>query len=442
MATGNLTQALAELGAKTLRLGGVDMDGLWRGKQVNVSRLGPDSTFSLCNYIFGIDLQDQVYDPVTKFTGWTTGWPDIHMAVDTDTLRPVPWEDKVASAICSYVDDAGEPLALCPRSILQRIVDSVRAKGLEPDVAMELEFFVFQGRPGPSGNSLTPVQLGNHGYQPFRGTELIDRWSRMLEDYGIPVEGSLTEWGEGQFEINLAHGSPLKVADDTLMTKNALKALASREGMTVSFMARTSATGPGSSGHVHASLRDESGRNLFYDPEKEKNVSEAMLRFAAGLVRDLPDTALLALPFVNSYRRVGEYLSSPTRVNVGWENRTTGLRLITHNEPGSRIELRVPGADVNPYLVLASTLASGLAGITESLEPAEILYGDGYADTSSPALPRSLEEAVTRFEESKRPLTLFGETFVEHYLHTRRWELEKWREAVTDWEIQRYLEMV
>lgn len=441
-----LTEALAAVGARTLRVGGIDIDGLWRGKQLNVDYLPREGAVSLSNYVFGIDIEDQLYDPTSEYTGWTTGWPDIHLAVDVSTVRAVPWEPGVATAVASFVDDDGASLALCPRGILQRMTEEVRAAGYEPDVAMELEFFVFEGRPIPGQDGKVgrpmPIQYGNHGYHPFRSTDLMERWTRELIDYGIPVEGTLTEWGESQFEINLAHGCPTEVADNTVMVKNALKAIAAREGKMVSFMARPNAEGPGSSGHVHASLRDIKGRNVFYDSAGEHHASESMLRFAAGLVRDLPVTALIALPFINSYRRVGDYLSSPTRINLGYENRTTGLRLITHSPTGARLEVRVPGADVNPYLVLASTLASGLAGIVEPLPPATVLHGDGYADTTSPTLPRSLEEGIRRFEESPRPAELFGDAFVGHYLHSRRWELAKWREAVTDWEVNRYLEMV
>lgn len=442
----DVANRLAEVGAHSLRAGGVDLDGLWRAKQLS-TRSVKDGLLSQCNYVFGIDLQDQVYDPVAAFSGWDTGWPDVRMRIDASTIRALPWEPGVATAVCCYVDWDDTPVPLCPRGMLSRIADEIRTAGLEPDVAMELEFFVFAGRPEPGHAprevAASPLFAGNHGYHPFRGMELIDRWTRELEAYGIPVEGTLTEWGASQFEINLEHGDPLRVADDVLMTKHALKALAARDGMTVSFMARPSATGPGSSGHVHASFKDASGgRNLFFDAAQPDNASTQLLRFAAGLVRDLPETALVLLPSVNSYRRVGEYLSSPTRINVGAENRTTGLRLITHDEPGARIEVRIPGADVNPYLALATTLASGYAGIAETLPPATVLRSDGYADTTAPALPRSLEQAIAFFADSERARKTLGEAFVNHYLHTRRWELAKWREAVTDWEIDRYLEMI
>jgi glutamine synthetase len=444
-ATTDLGARLDELGIRTLRAGGVDLDGLWRSKQLTAAKAGGGS-LSQCNYVFGIDLQDQLYDPVSSYTGWETGWPDIRMRVDPDTVRPLPWEAGVATAICDYVDWDGAPVHLCPRGMLRRVVGETAAAGFTPDVAMELEFFVFEGRPEPRNSPVSvatsPVFAGNHGYHPHRGMDLMERWSRQLQEYGIPIEGALTEWGASQFEINIDHGDPLRVADDIVMTKHALKALAARDGLTVSFMARPSATGPGSSGHVHVSLwgmNDE--RNTFFDADRPDNASDDLLRFAAGLVRDLPETALVALPFVNSYRRVGDYLSSPTRINVGVENRTTGLRLITHDDCSARLELRVPGADVNPYLILASTLASGLAGIREALDPAPVLRGDGYADTASPPLPRSLEQAIAAFAASKRARLVFGDEFVAHYLHTRRWELAKWQEAVTDWEIDRYLEM-
>jgi glutamine synthetase len=444
-ADGDLGARLSELGVRTLRAGGVDIDGLWRSKQLSAAAAA-GGTLSQCNYVFGIDLQDQVYEPVAAYSGWDTGWPDVRMLVDPATVRELPWEPGVATALCSYVDWDGRPVSLCPRGFLRRVTEDVVAAGYTPDVAMELEFFVFDARldprHSPASVATSPLFAGNHGYHPHRGMDLMERWSQQLMAYGIPVEGTLTEWGASQFEINIDHGDPMTVADNVVMAKHALKALAAREGLTVSFMARPSAAGPGSSGHVHVSLKDQADRNVFFDPAEPDNASSDLLRFTAGLVRDLPETALVALPFVNSYRRVGDYLSSPTRVNVGVENRTTGLRLITHSSAGARLEVRVPGADVNPYLVLGMSLASGLAGLREQLEPATVLHGNGYADENATSLPRSLEEAIAVFDASKRARLLFGDEFVAHYLHTRRWELAKWREAVTDWEIDRYLEMV
>jgi glutamine synthetase len=436
---------LADNGIQTLRAGGVDIDGLWRAKNVSAELASKGKQLSLSDFVFGIDIHDQLYEPNGPFTGWKTGWPDILLKLDPGTLRCIPWEEGVATAICDYVGWDGTPVDLSPRYVLQQAERVVADAGFDPRVGVELEFFILDGRPSltAAGEFVVPrpMLFGSHGYHPFRGSGHLERWTRMLRDYGLPIESSLTEWGPSQFEITLRYGSPVDVADNIVMFKHAIKELAAREGLTVSFMARMAADGPGSSGHCHVSLWNGE-RNVFYDKTAPHGVSETLRQFAAGVIASYRDLAVMALPFVNSYRRVGEYLSSPTRLNLGFENRTTGLRAITHSEGPARMELRVPGADANPYLTLATVLQAGIRGLTEGMEPTELLFDDGYVDESAPAVPRSLAEAIACLEQSSVARKLFGDVFVDHYLFSRRWELQQWRQAVTDWELSRYLEMV
>jgi glutamine synthetase len=443
--TPDLTTFIADNGIQTLRAGGVDMDGLWRAKSVSADLASKGKPLSLSDYVFGIDIHDQLYEPNSAFTGWKTGWPDILMKLDPNTLRCVPWEEGVATAICDYVGWDGGPVDISPRHVLQRAESVVANAGLEPRVGVELEFFILDGRPTttPAGDFVAPQPMlfGSHGYHPFRGSAHLERWTRTLRQFGLPVESSLTEWGPSQFEINLRYGSPVQVADNIVMFKHAIKELAAREGLTVTFIARMAADGPGSSGHCHLSLWD-GAKNVFYDEAAPHGAAEPLRRFAAGVIANYRDVAVLALPFVNSYRRVGEYLSSPTRLNLGFENRTTGLRAITHTEGSARVELRVPGADANPYLTLATLIQTGMKGLSDELPAAELLADDGYADESAPEVPRSLAEGIACLEGSDVARKLFGDDFVDHYLHSRRWELQQWRQAVTDWEVSRYLEMV
>jgi glutamine synthetase len=436
---------IADNGIQTLRAGGVDIDGLWRAKSVAAELAATGKQLSLSDYVFGIDIHDQLYEPNGAFTGWKTGWPDILMRLDPSTLRRVPWEEGVATVICDYIGWDGSPVELSPRYLLQQAERVVADAGFEVRVGVELEFFILAGRPAvtSAGQFVAPQPMlfGSHGYHPFRGSAHLERWTRMLREFGLPIESSLTEWGPSQFEINLRYGSPVEVADNIVMFKHAIKELAAREGLTVTFIARMAADGPGSSGHCHVSLWNGE-RNAFYDEAAAYGVSETLRRFAAGVIATYRDIAVMALPFVNSYRRVGEYLSSPTRLNLGFENRTTGLRAITHAEGPARLELRVPGADANPYLTLATVLQAGVRGLAEEMPPAELLFDDGYADESAPQVPRSLAEAIGCLEESAVARKLFGDAFVDHYLHSRRWELQQWRQTVTDWELSRYLEMV
>jgi glutamine synthetase len=444
-AAAGLVTFLAENNIETIRAGGVDLDGLWRAKSVAAEAVAKGKPLSLSDFVFGIDIHDQLYEPNGAFTGWKTGWPDITMQLDARTLRSIPWEDGIATAICDYVGWDGNPIDLSPRYVLRQAERAVANAGLEARVGVELEFFVLDGRPKltESGTFVTPppILFGSHSYHPFRGVEQLERWSRILRDYGLPIESSLTEWGPGQFEINLHYGSPVEVADNIVMFKHAIKELAAREGLTVTFIARMASDGPGSSGHCHVSLWNN-GTNVFFDESAPHGASELLRRFAAGVIANYRDVAVLALPFVNSYRRVGEYLSSPTRLNIGVENRTTGLRAITHNPGGARLELRVPGADANPYLTLATLLHTGIKGLEDDLPPAEFLYDDGYVDLAAPKVPRSLDEGIDCLERSDVARKFFGDAFVDHYLHSRRWELEQWRQTVTTWELARYLEMV
>jgi glutamine synthetase len=430
-----------------VRIGVPDLDGQWRCKHLPADAVVKGKTSSICDFIFGIDIHDVIYDPNATYTSWETGWPDLMMTLDPSTLRVLPWAPGEATGICDLHEWDGAPVVLAPREILRRQVERVRALGYEPSTALELEFFVLKETPeslrAKRWSAPEVLLSGNHSYHNFRGAKLLHRWTDAMLEYGLPINGSLTEWGSGQFEINLAPGDPVSVADNVLRFKHAIKEVASGEGFLVSFMARLTSDGPGSSGHAHVSLWDPgTDDNLFWDASQPARLSETALKFAAGLVGSIREFALLNLPFVNSYRRVLDYLSSPTRACVGLENRTTAFRAVSHAPDTCRIENRVPGSDSNPYLVLAALLAGGAHGLEQNVAPAEIYAGDGYANSTAPLLPRSLAEGIELFERSDLARNSFGDRFVDHFVHTRRWELKKCREAVTDWERERYLETV
>jgi glutamine synthetase len=252
------------------------------------------------------------------------------------------------------------------------------------------------------------------------------------------VAGASTETGPSHLELNLAHRPALEAADAALMYKHALRELAAQEALTVTFMARPEATVPPSSSHVHVSLWEEE-RNTFWDGPAGSWTLQA---YVAGALASLRELALLALPTVNSYRRIAPYRGSPTGATWGFENRTAALRVVAHAAGGCRVEHRLAGADANPYLSVAAALAGGLHGIERALEPPEPFQGDTWALADVPQVPRTLEHAIELFDRSPLARELLGERFCEHYVATRRCELERFRSAVTDWERERYLERV
>jgi glutamine synthetase len=443
----DLREFAEEHGIRTFRAGGVDIDGLWRAKHVPAESILESKLLSYSNFVFGIDIHDQLYTPNLAFTGWKTGWPDFRMIPDPSTARAIPWEPGIATLICDYASWEGEPIEFAPRQILRQVTERFRNLGFEPKVAVELEFFVLRETPDSLAekdySKLEFLTRGNHSYHPFRAANQLQGWMDLIREFGVPLDGANAEWGAGQYEINLHYGTPIDSADNTLMYKHIVKELAAREGLTVTFMARLAADQPGNSGHLHMSLWDRDGeQNLFWDQSKPHGISDLMRHYVGGLMTTMREFAVLYLPFINSYRRILEYLSSPTSVTWGIENRTTGLRAVPHTENGCRIEHRIPGADSNPYLTIAAGLAGGAYGVERELEPPDLLFDDGYAAEDAPQLPRTLEEAVELFEKSDLAREVFGDQFVSHYVGTRRWEIEQYRQAVTDWERQRYLEMV
>lgn len=439
---------------KVVKLGAPDIDGLWRGKRIMakyfIEAVAAAGT-NICDVIFGWDVQDV---PITKlsFTGFHSGYPDVNLRPDLSTLTVVPHEPGTASVICDVLTLAGELLDLSPRGVLRRVVERANSMGFEPVCSNEFEFYLLEGSPRELARrnfrDLEPISSGTHTYSVYRDTgseEIIGELRDRLATLGVFIEASNSENGPGQFEVNIHYDNALDAADSALVLKHTTKELAAERGMTATFMAKFISSEAGSSGHVHQSLVDlKTGKPVFANPENPLELSTIGQQYLAGVVSGARDMAAIYLPTTNSYKRVEGPQWTGTSATWGIDNRSVAVRSIPSAGPAARIENRVPGADANPYLVLAANIASGLNGIEKGLIPGPAVVGSAYdlPLTAEQRLPVDLSRSTELFANSAVAKEFLGEGFVKHYVETREWEVQQARVVVTDWEISRYLEHI
>lgn len=437
----------------TFKIGAVDLDGLWRGKRVSrdyfLNSVCDKGTF-ICNILFGWDMQDEPISDLA-YTGYDTGYPDVNLRPDLSTLKPVPWEPGVASAICDIFERDGRPLDISPRNVLRSMISRAESLGYQPIAAYEFEFYLFQGTPreiaANGWRDLQPLSDGHHTYNVYRdaGTDfLIGEVRRQLADYGVFIEASNSEHGPGQFEVNIHYSDALQAADNAMLLKHTIKELAAKHGYTASFIAKINPDWAGSSGHVHQSLLDNDGNPAFANPDDPKSLSAVGAHYLAGLVEHVADLTAIQLPTINSYKRIQGAQWAGSSSTWGVDNRTVAVRSIPDAGPAARVENRVGGADANPYLVLAANLAAGLDGIERELTPPAAIEGNAYdlPPGQAPLLPTSLMEATDRINASIFVRKMLGDRFVDHFAATRRWEINQFAAAVTEWEVARYLEHI
>ncbi|MFT3915631.1 MAG: glutamine synthetase family protein [Anaeromyxobacteraceae bacterium] len=441
---------LAERGIAHAKLGAFDVDGVWRGKYVSIEKLlsSVKGGLGFCDVVFGWDLSDQLYDNA-RLTGWHTGYPDAQAVVDTSTARVIPWEPDTAAFVLDFVRPDGEPLEASPRQLLRRVGRRARALGFLPRVGAEFEYFVFRETPATlrqkGFRELEPLSPGMFGYSWLRTSANADLVHAIVDGcnaFGVPVEGMHTETGPGVYETAIRYGDLELAADRAALFKTAVKELCARRQLTACFMAKWSPSLPGCSGHLHVSLWSLDGaRNAFFDPAAPREASETLRHFVGGQLTLMPELTALSWPTVNSYKRSVEHTWAPTTATWGFENRTCALRVIGGGAKGTRVEVRQPGADANPYLSMAAALAAGLWGVEHRVEPPAPCAGNGYAEAAAP-LPRNLRDATALLAGSARARELLGEAFVDHFVRTREWEVRQHERAVTSWELERYLELV
>ena len=428
-----------------------DMDGILRGKYISrdkfLSVLEKGSSF--CDVIFGWDAADALYDRST-YTGWHTGFPDSPARLDPATLRFIPWEDQLPFMLGELTDREGNASPVCPRQLLKRVSAQAKDAGFAPVFAQEFEWFNFKETPesaaGKQYRDLTPLTPGMFGYSILRSTLRNDFFRALFDEltaFGIPIEGLHTETGPGTYEAAIAHSDALEAADRAVLFKTAVKEIAYRHGIMATFMAKIHEQMPGCGGHVHQSLWDTEGhRNLFHDPADPMNLSDIARHYIAGQLHCLPHIMPMFAPTINSYKRLVEGAWAPTTLTWGIDNRTVALRVLNGGASSARVETRVIGADVNPYLAMAASLAAGLYGIRHRLDPGSPVTGNGYLAIDKEKLPSTLQEAAARMKGSEVARELFGDAFTEHFVMTREWEWRQHLKSVTDWEYRRYFEII
>lgn len=432
-------------GIRKVKVGGVDVDGLLRGKLISLEKFwsSVEKGFGFCDVIFGWDIADQLYDNVTV-TGWDSGYPDALAKIDLSTFRVLPYEPDTACFLIDFYTQDGKPHPACPRNLLKRVAAQAESAGYEASFSAELEFWVFEESPQSLRDkgfaNLTPLSPGMFGYSWLREGQYQD-WVHdlleTLEAFDIEIEGFHTETGPGVWEAAIRYDDVVRAADKAALFKTTVKQICHRHGLAVTFMAKWNPNLPGSSGHMHQSLWSE-GKNLFASPNGE--LSELGKRYLAGIVDTLPDMTACYSPFINSFSRYVPGLWAPLTASWGIENRTCALRVIGGKGASARVELRQTAADLNPYIAMAASLGSGLRGITDALELPPETKGD--ASAQGAPLPVTLAAATQRLAESEKARGILGEAFVDHYVRTREWEVREHRRSVSSWQLQRYFESV
>jgi len=447
-----ILSALARSKHEKVKVAVTDIDGILRGKYLHKEKFlsAAASGFGFCNVVFGWDSSDVCYDNAT-YTGWHTGYPDAQVRLDLATHRSVPWDGDVPFFLGEFVDANGLALDVCPRQLLKKVLDRTRRAGFSAKCGIEYEWFNFRETPqslAAKGHAdPQPISPGMFGYSVLRASLNQPYFAALMDQlraFGIPLEGLHTETGPGVYEAAIAFSDALEAADRAVLFKTGVKEIAYRHGIVASFMAKWNAKLPGSGGHLHVSLWDAAGKkNAFYDARDGSKMSATFKSWLAGQLRCLPEILPFFAPTVNSYKRLVDGYWSPTKPTWGIDNRTTAFRVIPGSEKSTRVEVRIGGADINPYLAVAAAVASGLYGVEKGLTLEDKpIVGSAYQEASIPRLPRTLAEATAKLAESKVARELFGDAFVDHYVRTRQWEWAQFADAVTNWELQRYFEII
>lgn len=459
-----------------VKVAGVDVDGVLRGKFMSKEKFLSAVTgdgFGFCSVIFGWDMHDAVYPKELLISNRANGYRDLLATIDLNTFRHIPWENDVPFFLVSFLDpDTKQPICVDPRGVLKIVSERAEAKGWTCYAGCEYEYFQFKETPETLAekkySNLQPLTSGMHGYSLLR-TQLNNDYFHNLFDlthkFEVPLEGHHTETGPGVYETALAYTTALRMADNAILFKYAAKSIGMKHGITPSFMAKPWGNLPGCSGHIHVSLR-EGDKSLFAVSDEElktgrqgaayndtKFISQEGEWFLAGILDGLPDIMPMLVPTINGYKRLvgGEAFWAPNAVTYGYDSRAASVRIISPPSvppAATRFEVRVPGADMNPYFALSAVFALGMRGIEKKLPlpcpPISQMTPEDKLSGKVQMLPQSLESATARMmrpESIAREECVFGNDFVDHFGGTREHEVRLWNEAVTNWEVERYLEL-
>jgi glutamine synthetase len=395
-----------------------------------------------CNYLLAVDV-DMNTVPGYAMSSWEGGYGDFVFMPDLATLRPIPWLEATVMVQCDLLWHDGSPVVASPRQVLRRQLERVGERGWTAYAGSELEFILFdesyESARDKGWRDLRPANAYNVDYSILGTTTvepIVGAIRRGMAGAGMLVEDSKGECNLGQHEVNFRYQEALRMADDHVVYRNGAKEIAFLQGKALTFMPKFDAR-EGNSCHIHLSLW-EGGKSLFPAGDGHE-MNELFRRFIAGLVRHTRELTLLLAPNVNSYKRFVRGSFAPTALVWGHDNRTCALRVVGHG-PAMRVESRVAGGDVNPYLAFAALLAAGLAGIDGAYELAPAWTGSGYEAANEPHVPSTLHEARELFAGSALARSAFGDEVVDHYLNAATVELDAYDAAVTDWELKRSFE--
>src|SRR6187200_223374 len=427
-----------------------DMQGRLVGKRFHAAYFleGAHEETHGCDYLLANDID---MEPVPGYAAanWEKGYGDFIMKPDLATLRRIPWLPATALVLCDIVDHHHhEPVPHSPRAMLRKQMERLDALGMASYFASELEFYLFdetyETAQAKVGNNLETTGNYIQDYHVFQTTkeEAVMRAIRNgLQGAGIPVENSKGEWGPGQEEVNVRYADALEMADRHAILKNGVKEIAWGQGKSVTFMAKWNYGLAGSSSHVHLSLWDEKGaKPLFHDAKAEHGMSPLMRAFVAGQLKYARDITYFLAPYINSYKRFQVGTFAPTKAIWSRDNRTAGFRLCGEDTKAIRIECRIGGADLNPYLAFAALLAAGMKGVEEKLVLEPPFSGDAYFGKMLPEVPKTLRDAAAAFGKSKMLRAALGDAVVDHYVRTAEWEQFEYDRRITDWELTRGFE--
>ena len=427
----------------------VDMQGRLMGKRFHGANFIEHSfeETHCCNYLLATDLEMATPDGYAS-SSWEGGYGDYVMKPDLSSIRPVPWLEGTVMVMCDVLDHhTHEEVPHSPRAVLKRQVKRLEELGFVAKTATELEFFLFEDSFDDIRKSgfqkLNPISGYNEDYHILQTTkeEVVMRPLRnCLYEAGIPVENSKGEAEAGQEELNIRYSEAMNCAEYHSIAKHATKEIAWQKGHAATFLSKWHHDRVGSSSHIHQSLWTADGKSIFFDADGPNAMSKTMQHYVAGLLKYAQDTTYFLAPYINSYKRFAKGTFAPTKITWSVDNRTSAFRLCGAGTKGIRIECRIGGADINPYLGIAAQLAAGIAGIEEGLELSHATGGDVYKDENAPNIPTNLKDAADALKSSTMLRAAMGDVVVDHYVRAASWEQEEFERIVTDYEIARGFE--
>ncbi|MCD2176499.1 glutamine synthetase family protein [Rhizobium sp. C1] len=427
----------------------VDMQGRLMGKRFHAQYFIDSAWHEThsCNYLLATDIEMETV-PGYKATSWEAGYGDYTMKPDLSTLRRIPWLEGTAMVICDVLDHhTHEEVPHSPRAILKKQVKRLEAMGLKAYMATELEFFLFdQTYDDARESGYRDLRLCSgynedyHIFQTSKEEDVMRAIRNGLYGAGITVENSKGEASAGQEEINVKYDEAVVTADQHSIVKNGAKEIAWARGKAITFLAKWSNAAAGSSSHIHQSLWSLDGKPMFYDPNGRYGMSKMMEHYVAGLLAHAEEVTYFLAPYINSYKRFVAGTFAPTKAIWSKDNRTAGYRLCGEGLKSIRIECRVGGSDLNPYLALAALLAAGIDGIEKQMPLEDPFTGDAYKAGEIREVPKTLRAATDALNKSELLRSAFGNGVVDHYVRAAEWEQEEYDRKITDWEVARGFE--